>query len=137
MAQDVLAERYGTGSSWRRPAVVAGSALLAVLFLGWLGWSALTHSDPDVSSEMVAYEITDDHEALARMRVELSADDVVASCLLRATAEDHTIVGELSFEVGRADLVEGSTLERSVRTERRATTVELLGCTTPDQLRPR
>jgi hypothetical protein len=29
--------------------------------------------------------------------VRLGDDDVTASCLLRAVAEDHTIVGELRF----------------------------------------
>ena len=137
MAHDVLAERYGSPTPWRRRAVIAASVLLAAVFLGWLAWTALSHGNPDVSSEMVAYEIDDDHGASARVHVVLGNDDVVATCVLRATAEDHTIVGERSFQVEGSDLAGGGTLERSVRTERRATTVELLGCTTADQPRPR
>ena len=55
----------------------------------------------------------------------------MASCTLRAFAEDHTVVGELVFvpEDGRSD--------QDVRTERRATSVELLGCTAPGQNHPR
>ena len=49
----------------------------------------------------------------------------MASCLLRAIAEDHTTVGEVAFEP-----VDGRN-EVSVRTERRATSVELVGCTAP------
>ena len=45
---------------------------------------------------------------------------------LRLSA-DHTVVGELSFTVGSSSPTT-TTLERSVRTERRATTVELTGC---------
>ena len=58
-------------------------------------------------------------------------DDVVASCTLRAFADDHTTVGELAFEP-----VDGRN-EVTVRTERRATSVTLLGCTAPGQPRPR
>ena len=61
-------------------------------------------------------------------------DDVDATCLVRAFAEDHTVVGELSWtpdgEAQQSD-------EVSIRTERRATSVELVGCTTEDQSRPR
>jgi hypothetical protein len=38
--------------------------------------------------------------------------------------------------VDASTLTEGDTLTREVRTERRATTVQLMGCTTPDQARP-
>ena len=51
-----------------------------------------------------------------------------ATCLLRAFAEDHSVVGELSFtpEYG-AD----QPLEETVRTERRATSLELIGLHRP------
>ena len=68
------------------------------------------------------------------MRVELKDEDVRASCVLRAFAEDHTVVGELSFtpEYGAAQ-----PFEVVMRTERQATSVEPIGCTTPDAPRPR
>ena len=52
--------------------------------------------------------------------------------MLRAYAEDHTVVGELSFTPERS----GRT-DQTVRTERRATSVELMGCTAEGQNRPR
>jgi hypothetical protein len=83
-----------------------------------------------VTSDVVTYEVVSDHEIRARVQVDL-ADDVDATCRLRAYAEDHTTVGELAFTPvdGTNDVV--------IRTERRATTVEKLGCTSPDQPRPR
>ena len=56
---------------------------------------------------------------------------MTASCRVRAFAEDHTTVGEISFTPaqGRNDV--------EIRTERRATSIDLIGCTTPDQERPR
>ena len=135
MTSPDLAERYGTASrGWSRVLVVA-VGVVALVFLGWLAWTAWTHASPAASSALVTYDVVDEHAAVARIEVELRDDDVVATCLLRATAEDHTIVGELSFEVRAADLADGATLEREVRTERRATTVQLLGCTAPGQTR--
>ncbi len=134
--QDDLADRYGAPSPLRRPLVIVGSVLVASIFLGWLAWSTWVHADPDVSSELVGFTIDDEHTATARMDVRLS-DDVVATCVLRAIAEDHTVVGEVSFEVGASDLDAGNDVVREIRTERRATSVESVGCTTEDQQRPR
>jgi hypothetical protein len=80
----------------------------------------------------VGYDVVDEHEVTATVRIDLADDDVVATCLLRAFAEDHTVVGELSFTPSGS----GRT-EQTVRTERRATSVELVGCTAPGQNRPR
>jgi hypothetical protein len=134
---DTLAERYGAPSRGRQRAVVIGSGVLGVVFLAWLGWTALFHGDPEVSSDLVTWSVVSEHAATAEIDVRLDADDVVATCVLRAYAEDHTVVGELTFEVDAAALEAGSTIEKEIRTERRATSVERVGCTTPDQSRPR
>ena len=134
---DRLAQRYGAPSPRRRRVLVACSALLATGFLAWLAWTALAHSNPEVSSDLVTWSVDGEHRVSAQVDVRLGDDDVVATCVLRATAEDHTVVGELSFRVGEAELGGGTTLEREVRTERRATSVDLVGCTTPEQARPR
>ena len=125
-----LADRYGAPSRWRRPATVGIAVALAVVSLGWLGWTVWFHSTPAVTSSLVTFDVTSDHETRVRLDVEL-ADDVEASCRLRAFAEDHTTVGELAFtpDDGNNEVV--------IRTERRATTVEKLGCTAPGQPRPR
>jgi hypothetical protein len=81
---------------------------------------------------MIGYDIVGAHEVTATVHVDLADDDVEATCLLRAYAEDHTIVGELPFTPTRS----GRT-EQTVRTERLATSVELIGCTAPGQNRPR
>ena len=125
-----LADRYGAPARWRRPAVVALAVVLAVVGLGWLGWTAWFHGSPDVRSEVVTFEVTGDHQVEARVDVRL-AEGVEASCRVRALAEDKTAVGELAFTP-----VDGVN-EVVIRTERRATSVEKLGCTAPDQPRPR
>jgi hypothetical protein len=78
--------------------------------------------------------VVDEHTATARIDVRLADADVRASCLLRAYAEDHTVVGERSLTPVYG---EQQPLSVDVRTERRATSVELVGCTAPGEPRPR
>lgn len=127
-----LTDRYGAPQPWRRTAVLTVSVVVAAAFLGWLGWTIWEQSTPQVRSSLVGYDVVDEHRADATVDVRLRDDDVDASCTLRAYAKDHSVVGELVFSPegsGRDD--------QSVRTERRATSVELLGCTAPGQSRPR
>ena len=114
-----LADRYGAPSPARRRVLVGAVAVVAAVFLGWLAWTAVFHATPAVESELTSYDVVDDGSASAVVIVSL-ADDVVASCRIRAFAEDHSTVGELAFEP-----VDG-------RNE-----VTLLGCTAPGQPRPR
>ena len=126
-----LADRYGAPSPWRRRTVLAAAVVVVAAFLGWLGWTIWDQSTPQVRSEIVGYDVVDEHLSTATVEVRLADDDVVASCTLRAYAEDHTVVGEWVFTP-----VDGQS-EQDVRTERLATSVELLGCTAPGQSRPR
>jgi hypothetical protein len=133
-SQDTLADRYGAPAPWRRRVLVAASVVLGLAFLGWLAWTTYAHSTPAVESNLVTYSIDGEHEVTARVAVDLKDESVRATCLLRAFAEDHSVVGELSFAPKHgAD----QPLEETVRTERRATSLELVGCTAPGQSRPR
>jgi hypothetical protein len=125
-----LADRYGRPSPWRRTAVVVGSGIVGVVALAWLAWATFFHASPDVSSELVSWEVVDDNTVTAQIDVVLR-DAADASCVVRAVSADHTVVGEATF-VPR----EGRNVV-SVRTERRPTSVENIGCTTADQHRPR
>jgi hypothetical protein len=87
---------------------------------------------PQVQSSLITYEVDGEHAARARLDVQLATPDVQASCTLRAYAEDHSVVGELDFAPARS-----GEMEQSIRTERKATSVELVGCTAPGQNRPR
>jgi hypothetical protein len=127
-----LSERYGAAPVWRSRLVLGLVVVVAAAFLGWLGWTIWSQTHPQVQSNLLTYDVVDEHAARADVLVQLAAPDVQAACTLRAYAEDHSVVGELQFEPtasGRS--------ERTVRTERRATSVELLGCTAPGQNRPR
>jgi len=133
-AQDTLNDRYGAPSPLRRRATIAAAAALAVVFAAWLGWTVYEHSTPQVTSELETFSVQDDHHVTAVLVVSLDAVDVKASCTLRAYAEDHTTVGELTFT---PDPTQGKRQVQTIRTDRRATSVESQGCTAPGQDRPR
>jgi hypothetical protein len=133
-SEATLSDRYGPPAPWRRRALIAACVVVALAFGGWLAWTTVIHSTPDVESELIGFDTVDEHSSTAVIQVDFGDDDVVATCLLRALAEDHSTVGELSFEVSAEA---GTRYEQTVRTERLATSVELVGCTTPDQPRPR
>jgi Domain of unknown function (DUF4307) len=127
-----LAERYGTRPRARRPLVIAAVAVVAAVALGWLVWAMLFHARPLARSELVSFEPPTQHEVTATVTVIRRDRDVEASCLLRAFAEDHSVVGELNFTVGPAQATT-ATLDQAVRTEREATAVELIGCVADGQ----
>jgi methyl coenzyme M reductase alpha subunit len=130
-----LEERYaGPSRAQRMVAALVVAALLAA-GAGLLGWAVVVHSNPEVQSRLTAFVIPDDHTAQATIAVSRKAEDTVATCRLQAVAEDHAVVGQQTLRV--ADGPAEQSLRLQLRTERRATTVELLGCTTPDQPRPR
>ena len=131
---DTLAERYGVAEPWRRRALVVSVVALALAAVAWLVWSVWSHSTPLVSSELETFSIGDDHTATATLVVKLADDDVEATCTLQALAEDHSVVGELAFT---PDPALGRRQVQEIRTERRATAVQSLGCTAPGQDRPR
>ena len=132
---DSLAGRYGTSSPARRRTVVIVSGAVGVLALAWLGWVVWFQSTPEVQSSLRTFDVVDTHTVRADILVLPRNEAVDASCLVRAFGEDHTVVGELNFKVSGA----GTTVRREVelRTEREATSVELVGCTAAGQSRPR
>ncbi len=130
-----LAERYGTGRSARRRtrlAVAAAVVTLAVAGLVWLVWVMLVHGRPLVHSDLVSFDPRGQHAVDARFTVVRRSADVQADCLLRAYASDHSIVGELNVPVGRS-VPTTTTLDATVRTERLATSVEMVGCSADGQ----
>ena len=127
-----LSQRYGTPSGTRTKTVVAVVVVLAAAALSWLVWVMLEHGRPEAQSSMVGFSAEDQHAAVATFTVVRRSADIEASCLLRAFSSDHTIVGELDVTVGPGEPTT-QTLEETVRTEREATSVEMVGCLTDGQ----
>jgi hypothetical protein len=117
--------RRGRGIAILIAVVVAGS------FLGWLAWATWFHATPEVTSELVAWEVVDAHTATAVIEVDIEGGAEELSCQVQAKSTDGTVVGLLAFEP-----VDGRN-EVTIATEREATSVSSLGCTAEGQSRPR
>jgi hypothetical protein len=129
-----LDARYGRSSRTRKPLVYGLVGLLAVIALIWLLRVAFISSTPAVSSRLLAFSITSDTSATATIQVD-RRKSVEASCRLQAKAADFSIVGELTLTVP-ADSPRQQTLPATLTTQRTATSVVLIGCTTADSPRP-
>lgn len=125
-----LDARYGKPAPWRRKALIAFSGVIALVFVGWVLWVATYHSSPDVKSDLISFDVVDDHTVNVELRVTFD-DGQEPDCLVRAQSEDKSIVGERSFAPlqGRQEV--------TIRTDRLATAAEVLGCRTDDQPRRR
>jgi hypothetical protein len=110
---------------------IAAVVVVAVVALAWLAWAALVESNPKVESELNGFDVVDDHAVTVRVDVRLSSGTSGASCTVEALAGDHSIVGELHFRP-----TDGMN-EVRVRTERRASAVDVPGCIADGQNRPR
>jgi hypothetical protein len=120
-----LVERYGKQPSQWRPIGIGLVAAVAVGFGAWVTWAAVVHGSPAVDGDLILFDITNSHEVSATVDIRLK-EDTEATCRLRALAEDKYPVGELAFDPhnGRNKVV--------VRTEREASSLELLGCSVKD-----
>ena len=136
VAVNTLDERYGTSSPSRRKGVVALAVVVVAAGLSWLVWAMLEQGRPDAQSALVGFDADGPHSAVATFDVVRRSADVEASCLLRAFSADHAIVGEANVVVGPGGQ-EQQRLTETVRTERQATSVEMVGCVTDDQPRRR
>ena len=132
-AQDpLLSERYGAGpTTGRRRIILLAVSVLAVAFVGWVLWVASVHGNPEVSSELQSFEVPSEHEATASVRVWVDDGAEDPTCTIRAMAYDHAVVGERAF-VPRHGLN-----AVSIRTDRKAAAVTMVGCTAQGQARPR
>ncbi|MFF0343585.1 DUF4307 domain-containing protein [Kribbella sp. NPDC004875] len=130
-----LNARYGRGRRSRRPLVIGGLGVLVLAALAWLIWAAWVQSNPPVTSQLQGFEIVSATSAKATVKVDRSKS-VEASCRVQAKASDFSIVGELTVTVP-ADSPRHQVLPVTLTTQRSATSVVLVGCTTADQHRPR
>lgn len=122
-----MQERYGAPSRRRRTTVIVATSALAVVFLGWLAWVAVFNSDKPIDVQVSSYEVVSTHQINIKVESRFRDDAVQGSCLIRATARDHNIVGEVNLTVAEIRAARGSWIP--IRTERRATTVETVRCT--------
>ncbi|MEV0286773.1 DUF4307 domain-containing protein [Kribbella sp. NPDC050820] len=133
-AGDDLDARYGRSGRSKKPVVIGVAAVIAAIGLTWLIWAAFVQSTPPVTSRLLGFEITSPTSAKATIQVDRT-ESTEATCRLQAKAADFSIVGELTVTVP-ADSPRKQTLPATLTTQRAATSVVLIGCTTPDNPRP-
>src|SRR3954454_9131591 len=112
-----LAERYrGPGRVQRLVALVIVAALV-LSGVGLLTWTVIFQSTPSVQSQLSAYDVQDEHKAVATVTVKRESEFTRATCRLQAISADHAIVGEIERPVfdGPAE----QTFQVEIRTERR------------------
>jgi uncharacterized protein DUF4307 len=129
-----LNARYGRPGRSRRPLIIGLAAVLAVAGLGWLVWAAVIGSNPPVTSRLLAFKIVSETQVTATVQVDRTKS-VEATCRVQAKAADFSIVGELTLTVP-ADSPRHQALPATLTTQRTATSVVLIGCTTADSHRP-
>jgi hypothetical protein len=130
-----LAQRYRRPGRLQRMVALVIIGALVVSGVGLLAWSVVFESTPQVQSELTGFEVKDEHAVDATFTVTRKSEFTKASCRLQAISADHAVVGDLDVPV--TDGATKRTVAVEIRTERRAAAVDLLGCTTPDQSRPR
>ena len=126
-----LADRYGAPSRARRPLVLVLIAVLVVAAAAWLAWVLVFQARPQVSSQLVGYDVHGEHSTTVRFTVVRRSQQVRASCLVRAQAADHAVVGEITVPVTSGPATRRVTA--TLRTERRATGADVVGCTARQQ----
>jgi len=130
-----LQERYGSPRRTTRVIALVVIVALVASGVGFLGWAVFSESTPSVTSQLSAWHVESDHLVVANLTVGRESEFTKASCVLQALAEDHSVVGQVTVPVTDGPTTQSLRVE--IRTERRATSVEPIGCTAPDQPRPR
>jgi hypothetical protein len=115
--------------------VIAASGLIGAVALAWVVWAAWLQSTPQVQSSLRSFDVVDTHTVRASVAVKVHSAKVRATCEVQATATDHSVVGDLTFTVHGQSGTTNHTV--TLRTERAAAAVQIVGCTAPGQKQPR
>lgn len=106
---------------------VAVAAFLVTIGTPWLLWAALHGANPAIAAELVSYEVRSDTEVGVRVTIERPDPSVPGVCRVRAQAVGTETVGELDLIVA-AGTERLATLDRTIRTFRRATSAAVVSC---------
>ena len=110
-----------------RPLLVGLISVGVVLALTWLVWTALQHSQPAVSAQVQAFQVTSDTSVSVTISVQRPDPSVPVTCRVLAHAADFQPVGEQQVEVASStrQIVDVNLV---LTTLRRAAAVVIKGC---------
>ena len=94
--QELLAQRYGIRrkSRWKIPA-----AILFILGLPWLMWSAWHHSNPEIRFTLVSFQNEKSDSIDITYLIERRNPSLPLTCTLVARDIDKNVVGEIEDKV--------------------------------------
>ena len=94
--QELLAQRYGLKrrNGWKIPA-----AILLVIGLPWLMWSAWHHSNPEIRFTLVSFQNEKSDSIDITYLVERRNPSLPLTCTLVARDIDKNVVGEIEDKV--------------------------------------
>lgn len=122
-----LAERYGKHFSkkitWQIPA-----ALIALIGIPWLLWSAGYHSQPTIRHELIAFKVIDRSTIEITYLLERNDPELEVVCTLVARDFDKNVVGEVTDEFDANTAPSRQVRTRTIPTRTRAVNADVIGC---------
>ena len=99
--QALLADRYGTvrRNTWKIPA-----AILMIIFLPWLMWSAWHHSNPEIRITLISFQNEKSDSIDITYSIERREPSQALICTLVARDIDKNVVGEIDDAIPAASI---------------------------------
>ncbi len=122
-----LIARYGkdhrTAARWKFPA-----AIVALIGIPWLLWSAGYHSQPSIRHELLAFKVVDPTKIEVTYLLERNVAGLEVFCTLVARDFEKNVVGEVMDEFKANDAPLSQTQTRTIPTRIRAVNADVVGC---------
>jgi len=122
-----LIARYGkhhrTVARWKIPA-----AIVALIGIPWLLWSAGYHSQPSIRHELIAFKVIDPTKIEITYLLERNIAGLEVICTLVARDFEKNVVGEVTDEFKANDAPSSQTQSRTIPTRIRAVNADVIGC---------
>lgn len=122
-----LIARYGkhhrNSPRWKIPA-----AIIALIGIPWLLWSAGYHSQPSIRHELIAFKVIDPTKVEITYLLERNDSNLEVVCTLVARDFEKNVVGEVTDEFEANDAPSRQTLTRAIPTRIRAVNADVIGC---------
>lgn len=119
-----IAARYPRPRRW--PLVTFG-VVFALLLGSWTLWTALWHSNPPVSAQVLSFAIVSDSEVQVVLHVDRPDPSVAGVCTVITQSQNYQQVGEVDAQIepGAERLTD---ITVTIRTIARATSASLQSC---------
>ena len=123
----LLIERYGRSylapSRWKIPA-----AIVALIGIPWLLWSASFHSTPTIRHELIAFKVIDERSIEITYLLERNESSLPVICTLVARDFEKNIVGEVTDQFDSNDAPRRDVQTRTIPTRARAVNAAVISC---------